>query len=77
MGFSLGGAVALRTAIQHPELVSKLVLMSTVFQAQRVVSGDDRRHGRDGPETAEPLKQSPMYEAYVRIAPRKEDCRSS
>jgi len=26
-----------------------------------------------GPETAEPLKQSPMYEAYVRIAPRKED----
>src|SRR3981081_2623759 len=26
MGFSLGGAVALRTAIQHPELVGRLVL---------------------------------------------------
>jgi len=25
------------------------------------------------PETAEPLKQSPMFEAYVRIAPRKDD----
>src|SRR5438445_10038649 len=32
MGFSLGGAVALRTAIQHPELVSRLVLVSTVFK---------------------------------------------
>src|SRR5207302_3419046 len=32
MGFSLGGAVALRTAIQHPDLVSRLVLVSTVFK---------------------------------------------
>src|SRR6266566_10122385 len=32
MGFSLGGAVALRTAIQHPELVERLVLVSTVFK---------------------------------------------
>src|SRR6267143_3561763 len=29
MGFSLGGAVALRTAIQHPEVVERLVLVST------------------------------------------------
>src|SRR2546430_9498868 len=34
MGFSLGGAVALRTAIQHPELVERLVLVSTVFKRQ-------------------------------------------
>jgi len=33
MGFSARWAVALRTAIQHPELVSKLVLMSTVSSA--------------------------------------------
>jgi pimeloyl-ACP methyl ester carboxylesterase len=32
MGFSLGGAVALRTAIQHPELVERLILVSTVFK---------------------------------------------
>src|SRR5438552_19205459 len=29
MGFSLGGAVALRTAIQHPELVDRLIRGST------------------------------------------------
>jgi len=73
MGFSLGGAVALRTAIQHPDLVDRLVLVSTVFRRKgwfpEMTGGMDAM----GPETAEPLKQSPMYEAYVRIAPRKED----
>jgi pimeloyl-ACP methyl ester carboxylesterase len=73
MGFSLGGAVALRTAIQHPELVERLVLVSTVFKRSgwhpEMIAGMDAM----GPEVAEPLKQSPMYEAYVQIAPRKED----
>ena len=73
MGFSLGGAVALRTAIQHPDLVSRLVLVSTVFKRSgwhpEMTSGMDAM----GPETAEPLKHSPMYEDYVRIAPRQED----
>ena len=31
MGYSLGGGVALRTAIQHPALVNKLVIVSTPF----------------------------------------------
>ncbi len=73
MGFSLGGAVALRTAIQHPELVERLVLVSTVFKRSgwhpEMTAGMDAM----GPETAEPMKHSPMYETYVRIAPRKED----
>ena len=73
MGFSLGGAVALRTAIQHPELVERLVLVSTVFKRSgwhpEMTAGMDAM----GPEVAEPLKHSPMYEAYMQIAPRKED----
>jgi pimeloyl-ACP methyl ester carboxylesterase len=32
MGYSLGGAVALRTAIQHPGVVRKLVLVSAAFK---------------------------------------------
>ena len=73
MGFSLGGAVALRLAIQHPERVERLVLVSTVFKRSgwypEMTAGMDAM----GPEVAESLKQSPMYEAYARIAPRKED----
>jgi len=73
MGFSLGGAVALRTAIQHPEVVERLVLVSTPFKR----SGwyPEMRAGMDamGPETAGFLMQSPMYQAYQGIAPRVED----
>src|SRR6478735_4864596 len=32
LGYSLGGGVGLRTAIQHPDLVRKLVLVSTPFR---------------------------------------------
>src|SRR6266571_2568734 len=73
MGFSLGGAVGLRTAIQHPDVVDRLVLVSTVFKRQgwhpEMTAGMDAM----GPETAGFLMQSPMYEAYQRIAPRVED----
>lgn len=73
MGFSLGGAVALRLAIQHPNLVERLVLVSTPFKRNgwfpEMTAGMDAM----GPQTAEPMKQSPMYQAYQQIAPRVED----
>ncbi len=73
MGFSLGGGVALRTAIQHPGSVRRLVLVSTPFKR----AGWHREHvdafNTMGPEIAEPMKQSPMYEVYREIAPRVED----
>jgi pimeloyl-ACP methyl ester carboxylesterase len=73
MGFSLGGAVALRTAIRYPELVERLVLVSTVFKRKgwhpEMTAGMDAM----GPHVAEPMMQTPLYEGYSRIAPRKED----
>jgi pimeloyl-ACP methyl ester carboxylesterase len=73
MGFSLGGAVALRTAIQHPDVVDRLVLVSTPFKHYgwhpEMSAGMDQM----GPEVAEPMKQSPMYEVYSKVAPRVED----
>jgi pimeloyl-ACP methyl ester carboxylesterase len=73
LGFSLGGGVGLRTAIQHPDVVARLVLVSTVFKRDGWYP--EMRAGMDsmGPETAAPLMQSPMYEAYQRIAPRVEN----
>jgi pimeloyl-ACP methyl ester carboxylesterase len=73
MGFSLGGAVALRTAIQHPELVERLVLVSTPFRRSgwypEMTAAMDQMTGA----VAEPMKQTPMYEAYQRIAPNVDD----
>jgi pimeloyl-ACP methyl ester carboxylesterase len=73
MGYSLGGAVALRTAIQHPERVRRLVLVSVPFSRDgshpEVVQSMDQF----SPELAPMLQQSPVYETYARLAPRVED----
>ena len=73
MGYSLGGGVALRTAIQHPEVVRKLVLVSTPFKRDgwypEILAG----MGQMGPQVAEPMKQTPMYQLYASIAPKPQD----
>jgi pimeloyl-ACP methyl ester carboxylesterase len=73
MGFSMGGGVALRTAIQHPASVRKLVVVSTPFKRTgwhpEMVAGFDQM----GPEFADFMKQTPLYEAYRKVAPRVDD----
>jgi pimeloyl-ACP methyl ester carboxylesterase len=73
MGFSLGGGVALRTAIQHPDIVRRLVLVSTPFK--RAGWYPEMTAGMDsmGPEVAEWMGKTPMGAAYAAIAPRAED----
>jgi pimeloyl-ACP methyl ester carboxylesterase len=73
LGYSLGGEVALRLAIQHPERVRNLTLVSIPFQRSgnhpEVLAAMDQMT----PELAEMLKGSPVHELYSRIAPRPED----
>ena len=73
MGFSLGGGVALRIGIQQPEVVERLVLLSTPYM--RAGWYPEMTAGMDamGPDVAEPLKQSPMYQDYTRVAPNADD----
>jgi pimeloyl-ACP methyl ester carboxylesterase len=68
-GYSLGGGVALRLAVQHPEQVRKLTLASTAFR-------------RDGwyPETLagmaaispEAFANTPIYAGYLQTSPKPE-----
>lgn len=72
MGYSLGGGVALRLGIEHPEVVDHLVLVSTAYAFDNW--HDYNQQGIRGiaanPEaTAEGMKGSPMYQGYVAIAP--------
>ncbi len=73
MGYSLGGAVALQTAIRHPEVVDKLVVVSTPHK--RAAWYPESLAGMDqlGAAAAEPMKQTPLYELYARLAPRPDD----
>lgn len=73
MGYSLGGVTALRTAIRHPEVVRKLVVVSVPYARAgwypEVTAGMDQI----GAAMAEHMKASPMYQAYAAVAPRPQD----
>lgn len=66
-GYSLGGGVALQTAIRHPDMVRRLALVSTAF----------KRHGWY-PEvlagmasvSVEGFAGTPIHEAYLKTSPR-------
>ena len=73
MGYSLGGGVALRTAIQHPEVVKKLVLVSTPFKRDGWYPEILVGMGQMGPQAVEPMKQTPMYQRYASIAAKPKD----
>ena len=73
MGYSLGAGAALRAAIQHPDFVRKLVIISTPFKRDGWYPEVRDAMSQGSPESAEAMKQSPMYEMYARIAPRPQD----
>jgi pimeloyl-ACP methyl ester carboxylesterase len=70
LGFSLGGAVALQTAIRHPERVNKLVVISTPFK--RAGWHPEMQTGMTA-FAPEFFMNTPIYDAYLRVAPKPED----
>jgi pimeloyl-ACP methyl ester carboxylesterase len=70
MGYSLGGGVALQTAIRHPDRVRRLVVVSAVFA--RSAWFPEVRVGLDhlGPELADMMKPAPIYQIYAKVAPQ-------
>lgn len=75
MGYSLGGATALRLAIDHPEVVGRLIVTSVPYS----FAGwhDFNQQGMKGMAAApamaaEPMKQSPMYQMYAQLMPDAE-----
>ena len=73
MGYSLGGGVALQTAIRHPEVVDRLVLVSTPFRRNGFYPDILAQQGQVSAAAAEAMKQTPMYQMYSALAPRPQD----
>jgi pimeloyl-ACP methyl ester carboxylesterase len=73
MGYSLGGGVALRLAIQHPDVVRRLVLVSTPYAQSGFFPELLPQQAALGASTAPLLKETPMYKSYVAVAPKPED----
>jgi pimeloyl-ACP methyl ester carboxylesterase len=69
IGYSLGGSSTLRAAIQHPEIVRRLALVS--IPCKRDGWFPEVRQGMEGVNSSafDLMKQSPMYAAYAAVAP--------
>jgi pimeloyl-ACP methyl ester carboxylesterase len=73
VGYSLGGGVALLTAVKYPEKVRRLVAASAHAWRQAIPPEMLAQQAQVNAAAAEPLKGTPMYELYQRVAPRPED----
>ena len=73
LGYSLGGGVALRLAVQHPERVRRLALVSAVYAQDGFYPEMLPMQAQVGAAMAESMKETPMYKSYVAVAPHPED----
>lgn len=73
MGYSLGGWVALRLAVQHPKRVHRLALVSTPFSNDGWYPDIVAQQGHLGAAAAPAMRGTPLYRAYAEVAPRPQD----
>jgi pimeloyl-ACP methyl ester carboxylesterase len=67
MAYSLGGGVALQTAIRHPDMVRKLVVVSAPVKREGFHPEVLEGMAQMGPETAKWMGQSPLSKLYPDI----------
>lgn len=73
LGYSMGGGVALRMAIQKPASVRRLVLVSTPYSDDGFYPGIRAQQTQVSAAAAPMMKDTPMYKTYAALAPKPED----
>ncbi|HEX3597725.1 MAG TPA: alpha/beta hydrolase [Polyangiaceae bacterium] len=73
MGYSLGGGVALRMALQSPKSVRRLVLVSTPFSDSGFYPGIRGQQKQISAQMLPMMKETPMYKSYAAVAPNVDD----
>jgi len=73
VGYSFGGGAALRLAVQHPDLVRRLVIVSAPFAQDGFYADMLPQQAAVSAAMAEAMKPTPMYQSYVKVAPRPQD----
>jgi pimeloyl-ACP methyl ester carboxylesterase len=73
MGYSFGGCVAMRLAIQHPERVRRLVVVSAPFADDGWYADMRAQQKAVNAAMAPMMAESPMYKTYKAVAPRPDD----
>jgi pimeloyl-ACP methyl ester carboxylesterase len=73
VGYSLGGGVALFTAVKYPEKVGKLVSASANIRRDAIPPEMLAQQAQVNAAAVEFMKDTPMYQLYQRVAPRPEE----
>src|SRR5436189_488312 len=73
LGYSMGGGVAFQFGVQHPEMVRRLVLVSTPFAQDGFYPEMLPQQAALSAAMAEQLKETPIYKSYVAIAPHPDE----
>jgi pimeloyl-ACP methyl ester carboxylesterase len=72
-GYSFGGGAGLRLAIQHPNAVRRLAVISAPFAQNGFFPEMLPQQAAVSAAIAEQMKQTPMYKSYVAVAPNPND----
>ena len=73
LGYSLGAAVGFRIAVQHPQSVRRLVMVSSAITQDGFYPEMLPLQAQVSAAAAPFMKETPMYQSYVRVAPHPED----
>ena len=73
VGYSLGGGVALQVAFRNPEKIRRLVAVSANIRRDAIPPEMLAQQGQVSAAAVDFMKDTPMYQEYVKVAPRPED----
>ncbi|HET9874094.1 MAG TPA: alpha/beta hydrolase [Propionibacteriaceae bacterium] len=73
VGYSMGGGVALLTAVKYPDKVRRLVSAAANIRRDAIPVEMLAQQAQVNAAAIEFMKETPMYELYQRVAPRPED----
>lgn len=73
MGYSFGGGAAFRLAVQHPQQVRRLVMISAGYAQSGFHPEMLPQQGAVSAKMADAMKETPMYISYKAVAPKPED----
>jgi pimeloyl-ACP methyl ester carboxylesterase len=73
LGYSFGAGAAFRLAVQHPALVRRLALVSGGYAQDGFYPEMLPMQAQIGAGMAEAMKETPMYQSYIAVAPHPEE----
>ena len=73
VGYSLGGGVSFWTAVDHPEVVRRMVMVSTNIKRSAIYPEMLAQQEQVGAAAVPYMVDTPMYQLYQRVAPRPDE----